>query len=144
METRSKVFSEKFIHKFFWRSIINFGFSGFGRSSWAIKSFLSQERESFIFRKIRNIWEWVFFIFRAWKFSPGIYESSVSWSIKNFSGILFSQNIRNAFIRKNIRNFLILKLESSIFGEYKKFSQGGFFFVFWNIRSFLGFPFPEI
>ena len=28
-----KVFLEKFIHNFFWRSIINFGFGGFGSSS---------------------------------------------------------------------------------------------------------------
>ena len=54
----------------------------------------------------------------------------------------FVEAIRKAFFQENIRNFfrvsisgnpeffLILELESSIFPEYKKFSQSGFFFFF--------------
>ena len=35
----TKVFLEKCLHSFFWRSIRNFGFLGFGSSSWDIVSF---------------------------------------------------------------------------------------------------------
>ena len=43
-----KMVLEKFSHKFFWRSIINFGFQGFGSSSWNIGICLGPELESSI------------------------------------------------------------------------------------------------
>ena len=45
-----KVFLQKFIQNFFWKSIINFSFWGFGSSSWNIRSFLNQEQESSVWR----------------------------------------------------------------------------------------------
>ena len=73
---------------------------------------------------------------------PEAFEISVSWSIKNFYRISASRNVRKAFLWENIIfygasvswnmwSFLILELESSIFLEYKKFSQGRFVFIFW-------------
>ena len=41
-----KVFLEKIIHNFFWRSIINFVFWGFGSSSRNIRHYLNLEQKS--------------------------------------------------------------------------------------------------
>ena len=114
-------------------------FRDFKVSSWNIKSFLSLWKESFISRNIRNV-----LLFEFWKLLSGIYGAfkvsiswnkinffgvCVSWSIKNFLRVDFfhfsglgwkvqdfiSGNIKNAFFWENLRIFLILELEESIF-----------------------------
>ena len=54
------------------------------------------------------------------------YESSISWNIRISFVDSVSWNIRTAFFWENIRSFLIL--------EHKKFSWGGFFFLFFELR----------
>ena len=104
----AKVFLEKFIHKFFWRSIINVDFWGFGSSPRNIRNFLSLELESFISLNIRNF-------LRVGSF---YLLSSESYFLKYKKFFWVSSNIRN-FSRcfrfpKYKKSFLLRKKEISI------------------------------
>ena len=54
---------------------------------------------------------------------------------------LISGNIRKAFFSENIRNFLILELESSISGNIRDFLGDNFFLFFlglgWEVRGYI-------
>ena len=103
-------FLEKFIHNFFWKSIINFGFWGFGSFLfWVFRfpkyrnRFLLRRYKKFFggfhFLKYKNIsWGRYFLFFELWR------KSSISWDIRKHNKF-FNIRARN-FNFRNIRNFL--------------------------------------
>ena len=84
------VLLEKFIHTIFWRNIWNFGFWGFGSSSWNIRSL---RLECFISQNIRKFLRKGFFHFSSSKSDLLIF---LFLRLQN----PISRNIRNTYFRK--------------------------------------------
>ena len=101
----------------------SFCFSGFANSLLKYKKFFKLGARKFHFPKYKTFFQSGFFkIFLSSKLLPEIWE--VSWNIRNFFGVSVSPNIRKAFFWENIKNFLILELES---------------FISWNVRKYKNF-----
>ena len=118
-----------------------FDFSGFGSSSWNIRSFLSLRFESSISRNIRHFSEWFFSFFFCtyiWKVLSQQTKDIKFWFFKLWKFFL------------KYKKFFKLEVWKFHFPKYKTFCQSDFFHFLssevpsWNVRNFLGFPFPEI
>ena len=96
------------------------------------KKFFKLEARKFHFSKYKKLLKSGSFYFsRSERYFLKYQKVSLPNYIKNFFGVSVSRNIRKAFFWGNIRSFLILGSKRSTFQEYKKFSQGGTFFIFW-------------
>ena len=138
-----KVNLEKANHNTFGGNIRNFGFLGFGSSSWNIRKIR--------FLKYKNLF-WCFcflkykkrILLRKYKKVPflqiqGIFLGvdcffflflSLGWKLQDS----ISGNIKKAFFWENTISFLMLELGSSISWNIRKFAWGGFFFELWFKR----------
>ena len=123
-----------------------FCFSGFASSLLKYKKFFKLGARKSYFPKYKTFFQSGFLkIFLSSKLLLEIQE--VSWNIRNFFGVSVSPNIRKAFFSENIKNFLILELESFIsrnVRKYKNFFQSWFSLFFelglessisWNIKN---------
>ena len=94
---------------------LSLGWKVQGSISGSMRNFLILESECYVSWNIRNFFQgWIYFNFLS-------LESKVQSST--------SRNIRKAFFWENIRNFLMLEVESFISRNMKNFFRGGFFLI---------------
>ena len=132
-----------FIHNIiFFEKYNKFWFLGFGISSWDIRNLLSLGLESSISRNIRNFFRLGSFYFLSLEIYFLKYKKfftiSVFWNIRIFRFLKYMEffsvfpfsEIQEKLFFGNIRNFLMLRLESSIFQNVRNFFWDGFFYNF--------------
>ena len=114
-----KMFLEKFIHNFFWRSIVNFDFWGFGSSCWNVKNFHFLKYKEF------------FGGFRFWKYK----KFFQGFSFLKYK-IFFNIRVQEIFLEQIFLFFKLgLKRTKFYFWKYKKSFHLRKYKIFLNIRA---------